>query len=202
MHVGLLNRRVAGVAVVVAGALGFAGCSGSPSASPPTTSTTSPRTTTTSSSTTTTASGPHNCTTAELQVSAGPSSGAAGTIGQVVLFENTSSSSCLLHGFPGVAGLDSAGHQVAQATRELNGAAFTGSTASLPTVTLATGQTASATVFGSDVPVGSAPSCTTYSALLVTPPNAFQSVQLTAQVPGCSGLRVSPVYAGTGGGGG
>ena len=129
-------------------------------------------------------------------MTAGMGSGAAGTIGQVLLFENTSSSTCQLHAFPGVAGLDNAGNQIAQATRELDNTPFTGSTTSLPTVTLAPGQTASAIVFGSDVPTGTATSCVTYAALLVTPPNAFQSVKVNAQMPGCAGLRVSPVYPG------
>jgi hypothetical protein len=116
------------------------------------------------------------------------------------LFENTSSSTCLLHAFPGVAGLDNAGNQIVQASREVNNAPFTGSTSTLPTVTLAPNQTASAIVFGSDVPTGSATSCVTYAALLVTPPNALQSVKVNAQLPGCAGLRVSPVYPGTDGG--
>jgi hypothetical protein len=125
------------------------------------------------------------------------SSGAAGTIGQVLLFDNVSNKTCLLHAFPGVAGLDSAGNQIAQATREVNLTPFTGSTASLPTTQLAPGSTASALVLGSDVPVGAATSCVTYAALLVTPPNAVQSVHVNASLPGCSGLRVGPVYPGT-----
>jgi len=130
-------------------------------------------------------------------VSAGTSNGAAGTIGQVILFTNTSTVTCLLHAFPGVAGLDNAGNQLVQATRVVNLAPFTGSTASLPTVTLSPGATASALVFGSDVPTGTATSCVTYAALLVTPPNAVQSVRVAVTMPGCAGLRVGPVYPGT-----
>lgn len=130
-------------------------------------------------------------------MTAGESNGAAGTIGQVILFKNVSGTSCVLHAFPGVAGLDSSGNQIAQATRVVNLAPFTGSTASLPTVTLAPGDTASALVFGSDVPTGTATSCVNYAALLVTPPNAFQSVRVTTTLPGCAGLRVGPVYSGT-----
>ncbi len=200
MHgIGLFRRGIGALGALSFAAFGLAACGSSPSATPPTTSSAT-SSTTTSTTTSTLPSGPHNCSTAQLRVSAGMSSGAAGTIGQIVLFENAGSTSCLLHGFPGVAGLDSAGNQVVQATRELNGAPFTGSTGSLPTVTLATGETASAIVFGSDVPVGSATSCATYAALLVTPPNAYQSVRVQAQLPACSGLRVGPVYAGTGGG--
>jgi hypothetical protein len=185
--------RLVTFAALVVMALILTACGGTnPSATSPTTSTTAPRSTT--SSTVPTVS---NCSTGQLQVTAGEGSGAAGTISQVVLFENVSTTTCLLHAFPGVAGLDSSGNQLAQATRVVNLAPFTGSTASLPTVQLPPASTASATVFGSDVPVGAATSCVTYAALLVTPPNAFQSVRVDASLPGCAGLKVGPVYAGT-----
>lgn len=189
-------KRFGAIAVLGAMGLLFAACGGgTPSATSSTT--TSSSTTPRGSSTTTTQPTIPNCTTAQLQVTAGMSSGAAGTIGQVVLFTNVSTSTCLLHAFPGVAGLDAAGNQVVQATREVNLTPFTGSTASLPTIQLTPGSTASALVLGSDVPVGPATSCVTYAALLVTPPNAFQSVHVNASLPGCSGLRVGPVYPGT-----
>ena len=193
-----MRSRLAFSLPLVVLALGAAACSnGSPSANPNATTTT-----TTVSPTTTTTSQPStpNCTTAELQVTAGMGSGAAGTIGQVILFENSGTTTCLLHGFPGVAGLDNAGNQIVQASRELNNAPFTGSESSLPTVQLAPGDTASALVLSSDVPIGSATSCVTYAALLVTPPNATQSVHLSVQMPGCAGLRVGPVSTGTTGG--
>jgi hypothetical protein len=96
-----------------------------------------------------------------------------------------------------VAGLDAAGNQIAQASREVNQVPFTGSAASLPTVQLAPGNTASALVLSSDVPTGSSTSCVTYAGLLVTPPNSLQSVRVNASLPGCAGLRVGPVYPGT-----
>jgi hypothetical protein len=179
-------------------ALALASCSSSPSGSGTTTTTSATTTTTAASSTTSsTAAGPTNCTTAELSVTLGMGSGAAGTIGQVILFKNQATVTCLLHGFPGVAGLDNAGNQITQATREVNNVPFSGSTASLPTVSLSPGLTASALVLGSDVPEGTATSCVSYAGLLVTPPNAFQSVKLTVTMPGCAGLRVGPVYSGT-----
>jgi Domain of unknown function (DUF4232) len=185
---------------VTALAVATAACGGgTPSASSTTTTTSGSGTTTTTSTTSTVPSTP-NCVTSELQVTAGMGSGAAGTIGQVILFENSGTTTCLLHGFPGVAGLDNNGNQIAQATREVNNAPFTGSAASLPTVQLTPGNTASATVLSSDVPTGNATSCVTYAALLVTPPNATQSVHLAVKMPGCAGLRVGPVYSGTTGG--
>jgi Protein of unknown function (DUF4232) len=187
------------VATLGALTLLLAACGGGGSPSASTTSTTSSSGT---SSTTTTTTQPTlaACKTGQLSVTAGMSSGAAGTIGQVVLFENVSSTLCLFHAFPGVAGLDANGNQLTQATRILgNGTPFTGSAASLPTIQLAPGATASALVEGSDVPTGNATSCVSYPALLVTPPNALQSVKVVATLPGCSGLRVTPVVAGTAG---
>ena len=187
---------VAALAVV---ALVFAACGSPPGTPTASTSTSTTHQATTTTTTATTQAGPSNCTSAQLTVSAGMGSGAAGTIGQVLLFENTSSTTCLLHAFPGVAGLDASGDQVVQATREVNLAPFSGSTATLPTIQLTAGSTASALVFGSDVPVGAATSCVTYAGLLVTPPNAFASVRLDVTMPGCAGLRVGPVYPGTSG---
>jgi len=187
--------RVGIVAALGGVAILFTACSSTPTTS--TTTTSSSTTTTPASTTSSTGATTSNCSTAQLAVTAGTGQGAAGTIGQVILFKNTSTSTCLLHAFPGVAGLDAGGNQIAQATRVVNLAPFTGSTASLPTATLAPGDTASALVFGSDVPTGNATSCVTYAALLVTPPNALQSVKVATTMPGCSGLRVGPVYAGT-----
>jgi hypothetical protein len=193
-------KRIGIVIVLGAMTLLLAACSsGSPSAARSTTSSTAPHARTTTTTTTTQPTTPA-CTTAQLQVTAGMSSGAAGTIGLVVLFKNVSGALCLLHGFPGVAGLDASGNQLTQATRILsNGTPFSGSASSLPTIQLSPGTTASALVQGSDVPSGGAPSCVNYSALLVTPPNALQSVHLAASLPGCSGLRVTPVVSGTAG---
>lgn len=178
-------------------ALGMAACGTSaPQSSTTSTGSKSPPSAGTSTSSSTTLPGSRPCTSAQLSVTPGLNSGAAGTIGRVILFENSSSYTCLLHGFPGVAGLDNSGSQVVQAIRILNGAPFTGPISSLPTVQLAPGDTASALVLSSDVPEGSATSCPTYAALLVTPPNAFQSVRVNASLPGCAGLRVGPVYRG------
>jgi len=149
-----------------------------------------------SSSTTTAAAAA--CTTAGLTVTAGPGNGGAGHIGLPILFRNTGTTPCRLHGYPGVAGLNAAGKEMTQAVRTASGylGGVGGETGGAPTVVLAPGQTASALVEGSDVPVGNATSCPTYVGLLVTPPDETHSVRLGAQLPGCSGLQVHPVVAG------
>ena len=80
------------------------------------------------------------------------------------------------------------------------------------TVMLEPGQDASATVEGSDNPVGEPPhpSCLSYPALLVTPPDTTRSVVLsgvgrqgpafrTEGFPGCSPIVITPVVPGSSG---
>jgi hypothetical protein len=132
------------------------------------------------------------CRLSELSVTAGQSSGGAGQIVVPVLFRNVSSRTCLLQGYPGVAGLNAAGQQAAQAVRT----PFGQSGVPAP-VTLAPGKVASAPVQGTDVPSGNATTCPQYASLLVTPPGETRSQRVQASLPGCGGLRVGPVVSGT-----
>ncbi len=81
-----------------------------------------------------------------------------------------------------------------------------GDSTSIPVVTLATGQSASAEVEGTDVPTGTDTSCPFYPSFLVTPPDETHSVTVKAGAggsngfPGCSPISVNPVVAGTTGG--
>jgi hypothetical protein len=158
-----------------------------------------PSTTTTTSTAPVAASGPPRCTFAHLSVSLGQVGAGLGHEGVAILFENTGTSTCSLSGYPGVAALDSAGRQVAQAQRTPSGylgGMQTGSTTP-PVVLLGPGAEASALVEGTDVPEGVASSCPTYPALLVTPPTSTLSARLTVSLPGCSPLEVHPIVSGT-----
>jgi Protein of unknown function (DUF4232) len=141
------------------------------------------------------------CRDGQISVSTGTGGAGVGHEGQVILFANTSQSACTLSGYPGVAGLDAQGNQVVQAERTLRGylGGLGSGSATPPIVSLSPGQTASATVEGTDVPVGSATSCPTYPALLVTPPNLTVSVRVTPGLPGCSPIQIHPVVPGTSG---
>jgi len=201
------RRVVTGCAVALA--VVAASCSKGPAAAPSSPASTRPATTagatTTTGASTTTASGPRGpavvaCAPAQLAVTAGRRGAATGHIGVALLFENTGTRACVLDGYPGVGGLDGAGTQVTQAVRTPSG--FMGGLSGyvggpVPSVTLTPGATASALVEGTDVPTGTATTCASYAALLVTPPNALQSVHVDASLPGCSGLRVNPVVTGT-----
>lgn len=133
---------------------------------------------------------------------AGQSGAGLGHVALPLLFTNDGTATCTLSGYPGVAALDSSGAQVAQAQRTPQG--YLGglegySGGPLPVVSLAPGQTASAMVEGTDNPAGTATSCVTYAALLVTAPDTTTSVRVDSALPGCSALEVHPVVEGTSG---
>jgi Protein of unknown function (DUF4232) len=117
-----------------------------------------------------------------------------GTLYLTVVFTNHSSSACTVQGYPGVAGLNGKGEQIAQATRD-------GSVGD--TLTLAPGGTASATVSSHDVarPGDFDQNCNSFDGgLAITPPNTSTTVHLTDPadtLPDCE-LTVSAVVAGTG----
>ena len=148
---------------------------------------------------TTTPPGPASCTNAQLGVTSSPppAGDAAGHEGVVLLFRNQGSADCSLTGYPGVAGLDSSGHQVQQATRTLTGMLGGCSCTAAPTLTLHPGDTVSAVVEAT--PNGGGP-CTAFASLLVTPPNTTASTPIAAGLPSC-GFDVHPVVTGQSGGG-
>jgi hypothetical protein len=141
------------------------------------------------------------CRDGQISVSDGGGGAGAGHEDQVILFTNTSQTACTLSGYPGVAGLDAQGNQVVQAERTPSGylGGLESGTTTPPIVSLPPGQAASATVEGTDVPVGSATSCPSYPALLVTPPNLTLSVRVTPGLPGCSQIQIHPVVPGSSG---
>lgn len=146
----------------------------------------------------TTGSVGNGCSAAQLQVAGGPLPGgsAAGHTGVLLTFTNHSTATCTLFGYPGVAGVNSSGSQIAQATRTLNGY-LAGCRCTTPqTVTLAPGAVASATTEGN---VGSG-QCDQFTALLVTPPNTATSTRID-MVPHSCGFTVHPVVAGSTGSG-
>jgi hypothetical protein len=163
-----------------------------------------PATTTSTTRTTAVAAAP--CRNGQLAVTPSPGGAAAGNVSQVIQFVNLSRSTCNLTGYPGVAALDGAGAQVAQAGRELSGmlGGLESGAQAPPTVTLAPGAMASATVEGTDNPIGAATSCIYYPWFLVTPPSLTQSVRVVVDLsgsqtpgfPGCSAIRVDPVVPG------
>lgn len=211
-------RKGAQALTVVTAAVVMASCSSGKSqatAPPPSTATTSTTAAPTTTAPATTAPAPTAAPVPSTTPPATVAHGSACQIGQlavsdveggaglghsavIVHFENTSHASCSLQGYPGVAGLDGAGHQVVQAQRTPSG--YMGGLmtpgGAPPVVTLAPGRTASAKVEGTDNPPGTATSCPQLAGLLVTPPDTFTSVRVPAAPSDCSGLQVHPIVPG------
>jgi len=198
------------VAVLLAGLAGLTGCGGSDdtgagaTASPPTAPATTgspPGTSPVASetetatggtgsrtATSTSGGGVATCTARQLTVSAGRQEGAAGHQYRVVVFTNTAGRTCLLRGYPEVAGLDAAGKVVARASRA------TGHPQ--PSLVLHRGDAASAPVEGISVPSGTGTCPPDYAALSVAPPGQPAATRLAVTLPACDGLSVRPVVAG------
>jgi hypothetical protein len=125
--------------------------------------------------------------------------GGAGHGGYLLLFKNTGPT-CILHGYPGLDAVDGNGSVVESAARTPNG--YLGGInagATVPTVALKTGQTASALFEGLYGPISGGAPCPPYAALLTTPPNETHSVRLPTSYSLCY-LQIHPVVPGTTGG--
>lgn len=147
--------------------------------------------------------GPAACATANLTVSLGTANGAAGSTYYPLHFLNKGTTSCTLTGFPGVS-------FVAPGNGKQVGQAATRSSAATPTVTLAPGGEATATVQVAQTGNFSSADCapTAVSGLRVYPPGNTAAAYValpgsqqacskdTAQ-SGSSQLIVRPVKAGT-----
>jgi hypothetical protein len=153
--------------VVVAGVM-IAGCGSSKT--PPTTTTAptttiAPTTTSTTVAPTTTATpATKTCLPAQLTVLAGPSEGAAGTIGRVYQLQNSSSATCSLFGYPGLGLLDGSSKPLPTTVVRQPGATEAA-------VTLTPGGSAYFTATWPDATGYNGATCPTSAALEITPPN-------------------------------
>lgn len=111
--------------------------------------------------------------------------------------------SCVTTGYPGVALLDAGGRQVQQASRTRSGfmGGLASTTAPIPRITLAPGQTATAVIEGQTYDVAAEKSCGSSPALLFTLPDNTDSTKLVTRTPVCSGLQVHPLVKGSTGNG-
>ncbi len=194
---------IIGVAAIVAGCSGGSTGDGTPSASatdtvtatatdtvssaaPPTGSGV-PATSTAPASSSGAASGPGLCTPTVLTFVVNPDNGAAGTDYFSVTATNGSKQPCVTTGYPGVALLDAAGHQVLQATRQQNGI-------TVATVTLQPGEKATAVIAAASAAVDNS-ACATFPALLFTMPDNTDSTKLVHKVYACA-VSVRPFVEG------
>lgn len=135
-----------------------------------------------------------------------PGNGTPGKDGRVrhavlIDFQNTSTSTCVLNGYPGAAIVDEAGRQVRQAVRTLNGGllGLTTGQHTAPPVTLAPRAYAAAGVEGVDEhdlgTVQAGCDAPRYPRILVTPPNTEIPVPFTVGWPRCYSFEVHAVRA-------
>ncbi len=135
------------------------------------------------------------CTTAQLKVAytgnAQIRNGALDGMSHadsVITFTNISSATCRTQGYPGIAALDAAGHQLKQAVR---GRASTGQ---IPLIVLAPGQVASAEITGN---TASCSTLTKIAAFLITVPDQRTSTRLPGAHAFCLGsLGIGPLQRG------
>jgi hypothetical protein len=136
-----------------------------------------------------------DCPLSQLAVSDQKGSSGSTHRSVILIFRNTSSITCHLTGYPGVAALNSSDAQIAQAKRTLHG--YLGGATSAGTITLAAGASASATVEALAIDATTGNGCAAYAGILVTPPNETHSIKLAWPGDGCSGLEIHPVVLGT-----
>lgn len=135
-------------------------------------------------------SGPGLCTPTVMTFRLGVGGGAAGTSYQPIVATNASKQPCVTTGFPGVAMLNAAGRQIAQASRVQGGVSVT-------TIVVQPGQQVSALLASATMAPG-VDSCPTAPAILFTMPDNNDSTRIIAGLPACAdGVRVGPLVRGT-----
>lgn len=189
-----MRPRLAALSFIVVLSFAIAAC-GSSSSNSSTSSSSSSTTaanasTTTTAATTSTTKSSNHCSTEQLKGSLGETQSGAGQRYTVLILTNTGTKTCELRGFPGVSLLDAAGKQLgAPASREGNEG---------PTVTIAPGASASATLHTSAQGTGSACEPTS-TQLRVYPPDNTAALTFAAAYSACGGFRVSTLVSGTAG---
>jgi hypothetical protein len=120
------------------------------------------------------------CLSSHLALSLGSSQGAAGSTYTPIVLTNTGSSTCELHGFPGVSFVDASGHLIGKPARETAGAE--------KTITLKSGSAANSTLHqpqpGNFDP--SACQATTADRLRVYPPGETNPLFIKDAIQVCS----------------
>jgi hypothetical protein len=112
----------------------------------------------------------------------------------VLIFHNRLPQPCTLYGYPGVDALSASGATLVHATRTLSG--YAGGAKSIATITVAAGQSASATLEWDLFNTVTSGSCAQSASIAVTPANTTYTSGLPVHVTVC-GLQIHPAVAGT-----
>lgn len=142
------------------------------------------------------------CQETQLDVKITSDGAAAGHVGDLIVISNVGASACTVTGYARVSMSGGANvvSTVAKKTKNgyLGGLGGTGTTMSIPAVTLrAHGGAASSIVEGGDVPVGNAVECVTYTKVSVALPLLNPPYRFTTKFPGCIRPEVHPFVRGS-----
>jgi len=190
----LAASLLASVAALAAGC--SSGGSGAPTATVTVTKSgsgvTAPASTTPTTPASTTPAAPAECTTAGLHVAVGSSQGAAGTIYYNIDFTNTSSSSCILQGYPGVS-LVSAG---STAGSQIGSDAKRNSATTASPITVPPGQTAHAVLAIAQAGAFTGSKCHPVTAhwLKVFPPDQTVAAYVSFTTQTCASTSVPTMH--------
>jgi hypothetical protein len=134
------------------------------------------------------------CQFRQLSVRRGDASGAMGHIGKIYAFENISSSSCTLSGYPGFVPLNAKGQplQGVKTTWSLQNYMHR---AQKQKITLLPGKLASFEVVYNHVSSNDR-SCSLSAKVAITPPNTDRHFSLAEKIRPCREIFVTPVEAG------
>ena len=129
------------------------------------------------------------CATAQLRATLGAGDGTAGSVYVPLELTNIGAEPCATGGYPGVSSV------TGNAGRQVGSPAVWVATVKARTVTLAAGQTATATL--REVEAGNFPSCriTTTRGLRVYPPNQTTALFVAQPGRGCANPAVTDLYA-------
>lgn len=141
------------------------------------------------------------CHSWQLDLDRGESSAAAGTVGVDFSFTNTSLQTCALEGYPGMLMLDASGEPMP--TNVIWGGGTAVTDVAPVNVVLDRGDSASFTITYANIPTGDQShdaACPASDRLLVTPPDAYDSLVIQTMISPCEGdIYASPVVPGTSG---
>jgi hypothetical protein len=137
------------------------------------------------------------CRRPEMEVTEGGTDAGSGHRSLTLIFTNVGTRACRVSGYPGVAGLDAGGTQVAQAQRTPKGYLGGLIAGSPPVLTLAPGASVAALVEALAFNVSDGSACKAFGGLLVTVPDDTVTTRLPWNSDGCSALEVHPIVLGT-----
>jgi Protein of unknown function (DUF4232) len=137
------------------------------------------------------------CASAQLPTTVADGLAGAGHSSSVILVRNAGPGPCRLSGYPDVRFLNAAGVEVARSVPTQRG--FTGGLpvgAPIPDLDLRPGESASAVMEGTDVPLGTATTCPSYASFTITLPRWPDTTTIDRPEKGCSEIEVHPFVIG------